>query len=279
MDQPEQRRSERILLSIPIRVIGLDTSGEDFTEDTKTLVVNHGGARIALQHKVAADDSVRIINLENYNEADFRIVGPTRLAGQEVAEWGVECSDAGRNIWGIELSPPLSSVDSEAGALLECRACQTQGFWSLTLMEVEVLNSTGAINRKCTKCNKTTYWTYADVSRRPREFPPGEPVAPAPREADVKKGIEKRREKRMGMKLPIMVKNERGEQEATKTENISKGGLAVSLAMDLMEGDKLSVVCPYTPGSQDIPQKAEVRRRATFPFGGKRLYGIRVIRG
>ena len=278
MGQPEQRRSERILISIPIRVIGLETVSGEFTEDTKTIVVNEAGARIALDHKVAADDAVRIINLENYSEADFRIVGPTLLAGQEVAEWGVECTEVGRSIWGIQLPPPLSGQDSEAGALLECRACKAQGFWPLTLMEVEVLNSTGVINRKCSKCNKITYWAYADVSRRPREFPPTEPVAPAPREAEVKKGIEKRTDKRMGMKLPIMVRNERGEEEVTKTENISKGGLAVSLAMDLVEGDKLSVVCPYTPGSQDIPQKAEVRRRGMFPFDGKRLYGVRYIR-
>ena len=127
MDQSEQRRTERLLLTIPIRVIGLDMGGEDFTEDTHTIVVNHAGARIALQHRVAADDSIRIINLENYNEADFRIVGPTRLAGSEVAEWGVECSEPGRNIWGIELPPPLTQQGSDAGALLECRACHAQG--------------------------------------------------------------------------------------------------------------------------------------------------------
>lgn len=278
MDQPEQRRSERVLISIPIRVMGSDISGESFTEDTQTIVVNQAGARIALQHRVAADDALRIVNLENYNEADFRVVGPTRLSGTEVAEWGVECTEPGRNVWGIALPPPLAGEGSDAGALLECRACHTQGFWPLTLMEVEVLNTTGAVNRSCTECNKTTYWTYADVRRRPREFSPSEPVAPAPREADVKKKIEKRLQKRLAMRLPIMVRNQQGEEEVTKTEDISKGGLAVSLTMDLNVGDSLQVVCPYTPGSQDIPQKGEVRRRATFPFGGKRLYGIQYVR-
>jgi len=277
MDQPEQRRTERLLLSIPIRVIGVDTTGTDFTEDTCTVVLSQAGARITLQHKVLPDDAVRIVNLENYSEADFRIVGPTRLAGSEVPEWGAECTEPGRNIWGIELPKPLSNP-SDAGALLECRACHAQGLWPVTLMEVEVLNTTGLINRLCTQCNKTTYWTYAETTRRPREFPPSEAVAPSPREADAKKNIEKRREKRMGMKLPIMVRNSQGEEEITKTENISTGGWAVSLAMELNVGDRLDIVCPYTLGSQDIPQKGEIRRRATFPFGGKRLYGIQRIR-
>lgn len=275
--EKERRRSERLLLTIPIRVIGKDPSGDDFTEDTHTVVLSHAGARIALRHAVAADDTVRIINLENYNEADFRVVGPTLLKGAEVAEWGVECDEPRRNIWDIELSAPLGGEDWQAGAVLECRACRTQGFWPVTLMEVEVLNTTGAINRSCMKCKKTTYWTYADVSRRPRKFAPTEPVAPAPKEAEAKKNIEKRREKRMGMKLPILVRNQKGEEEITKTENVSKGGAAVSLAMDLEVGDPLEILCPYT-GSQDIPQKAEVRRRAKFPFGGKRLYGVHYLR-
>lgn len=278
MDQPEQRRTERLLLSIPIRVMGTDLSGESFTEDTKTLVVNQAGARISLKARVAAEDSIRIVNLENYNEADFRVVGPTLLSEGAVAEWGVECSEPGRNIWGIALPPPLSREGADAGALLECRACKAQGFWPLSLMEVEVLNTTGLISRSCSKCNKTTYWTYVDVSRRPRPFSPSEPVAPAPREAEVKKKMEKRREKRMAMKLLVLVRNAKGEAEASKSENISKGGLAVSLAMDLKVGDAIEVVCPYTPGSQDIPQKAEVRQRAKFDFGGKRMYGIHYIK-
>lgn len=276
MDPSEPRRPERALLSIPIRVMGTDLASEPFTEDTKTLALDQAGARIALGHRVAADDSIRIVNLDNYSEADFRVVGPTRLSEGQAVEWGVECSEPGRNIWGIEL-PPLSREGADDGTMLECRACQSQGFWPVTLMEMEVLSTTGLINRSCGKCGKTTYWTFADASRRPRPFSPSEPVAPTPREAEAKKKVEKRREKRMALKMPVLVRNAVGEEETTKSDNISKGGLAVSLAMDLKVGDQLQVVCPYT-GSQDIPQKGEVRQRARFEFGGKRMYGIRYVK-
>lgn len=266
------------MLAIPIRVIGLDADTGEFSEDTHTTVVNRTGARIALKHRVAAEETVRIINLENYSEADFRVVGPTRLSGAEAGEWGVEGVEPRRNIWGIELPPPLATPGTEAGALLECRGCRKQGFWPVTLMEVEVLDSTGIIQRQCSQCGKLTYWTYADVSRRPRDFPPSEAVAPAPRVAAVKKKTEKRADKRLGMKLPILVRNQRGEQEITKTENVSKGGVAVSLAMELAMGETLSVVCPYTQGGQGIEHKAAVRRRSTFTFGDMRLYGLHYIR-
>ncbi len=265
-------------MSIPIRVIGFGAVMGEFTEDTHTVVVNQAGARIVLKHPVAAEDVIRMVNLENYNEADFRVVGPTRATGAEVSEWGVECVERGRNIWGIDLPPPLTSEGWVAGALLECRACHKQRLWPVTLMEIEVLDSTGVIQRACALCEKPTYWTYAEVSRRPREFPPSEPVAPGPRTAAVKKQVEKRQAKRLGMKLPILVRNQRGKEEITKTENLSKSGVAVSLAMELAVGDRVTVVCPYTPGAENIEQKAEVRQRATYDIGGMRLYGFRNVR-
>jgi hypothetical protein len=272
MNQEKQRQSER--LSIPIRVIGVSPETGEFTEDSHTVVVDQAGARIVLKQRVAAGEAVRIINLENYNEADFRVVGPTRLPDAQGGEWGVECTEPGRNIWGIELSPSRHVVSAD-GVLLECRACHQQGMTAATLMEVEVLESTGQITRECVQCAKTTYWTYADATRRPREIPPSEPAAPQSTRVVVKTGSERRVHKRLAMKLPVLVRNQRNEQEITKTENVSKGGVAVSLAMDLAVGDSLTVICPYSPGGQNIEQKAEVRWRSPFPFSGMRTYGLR----
>jgi PilZ domain-containing protein len=274
----ERRTTERLPIHISIHVIGFGTADGDFTEDTETLVVNQAGARIALQHHVTADDTIRIVNQETHAEAEFRVVGPTRLKGEEVSEWGVECTEKDHNVWGVELPPPTPREGQDAGALLECRACRVQGFWPLTLMEVEVLDSTGEVNRLCSKCAKITYWTYADINRRPRQFSATEPVAPKPREGQTKKFLERRKFKRMMLRLPIYVRNEKGEEEVSKTDNVSKGGLAVPLAMELKVGDIVSVECPHTSERPDILQKAEVRSRGTFPFDGRRVYGLQYKR-
>jgi hypothetical protein len=243
-----------------------------FSEDTHTLAVNRDGARIGLNAKVDVDDVIRIANLENYSEADFRVVGPMNPPGAE-AVWGVECVERGRNIWGIEFPAPLAS---QAGALLECRACRTQRLWPVTLTEVEVLDSTGVVTRSCGQCGKTTYWTYAEAARRPREFSPSEPTAPPVREVKME---EKRANKRLTMRLPILVRNRRGEEEVSKTDDISKHGVAVTLAVELDEGEQVEILCPYSPQEElKIWQKGEVRRRDKFPFGGRRSYGIHYVR-
>jgi hypothetical protein len=286
MSETERRGTERLLLPVPIRVIAFGTDGGRFTEDTNTVEVNRAGARILLKRRVASGDTLRIINLESFSEADFRVVGPTRLDSGEVAEWGVECTEPGRNIWGIEFAAPVAAQSSQASALLLCQGCGKQAVSVLTLMEVEILDSTGALQRLCDQCGQFSSWTYADVERRPQPPPPAdpavspplaEPAAPAPQAQKAQGGIERRAHKRLPLKLPVVVRTHNGEQEFAKTENISKGGLGVSLCLELAVGEVVRVVCPYSEGGQDLEQRAEVRRRVTFFAGTRWLYGMRYV--
>ncbi len=277
MNEAERRGTERLLLSIPIRVIAFGTRGSGFAEDTYTVEVNRAGARIALKHRVAPDDPLRIVNLQNYHEADFRVVGKTRLAAGEMAEWGVECLDSGRSIWGIDFPPPLRADDSRAGALLECQGCGKQSLCTLTPMEVTVLDSTGSIQRPCEACAQHSSWIPTDGIRSAKapDSPTSASTPPSVKERD--KNIERRAHRRLALKLPVLVRNHRGEEQIVKTENISKGGVAVCLPMMLEVSEIVTVVCPYTAGGQNVEQKAEVRRRANFITGERWLYGLKYL--
>ena len=263
-------------MAIPIRVIGFALGKDNFSEDTVTVEVNREGARIKLNHRVVPKSDVRIINLESYKEADFHVVGPSRMEAGNIAEWGVEYIDKRHNIWGMEF-PAISPFEDQEEAALECRACHKQDVKIVTQMEVDALNSTGLLAFPCDQCKKLTYWNYADSSRRPAVLPPADLVAPpdAPKE---EKGIEKRTAKRMGMKMAILVRNAQGVEEITKTEDVSKGGVAVALSMDLAVNDLVTIVCPYSAQGPRFDQKADVRRRASFTFNDRRLYGFRYLR-
>jgi PilZ domain len=110
------------------------------------------------------------------------------------------------------------------------------------------------------------------------KLPPPDLVAlPASGKPVEKKGIEKRRHKRLGMKLPILVRNAKGVEEVTKTEDLSKGGAAAALSMDLSVGDQVTVICPYSGQAAEPGQKAEVRRRGSFLFNDRRQYGFKYL--
>jgi hypothetical protein len=272
----DRRRSERIRLRVPIRVIGFDEARGRFIEDTHTIVVSDTGSLIAMSHKVFPADIIRIINLENLEEGDFRVVGPSIVKETEVAEWGIEGVDKTRNIWGIKFPPPLP--EDQAGALLECRACHRQEFWPATLLEVEILERTGMIALDCESCRKPTYWIYGEIERRPAAFALADAVAPPPRVVPIRDQAERRRNKRVLLKLPVRVENRIGQSEVIHTENISKTGIAVSIQMELEEGEIVRVMCPYIENGTNIEQKCEVRWRDPYPAGKRRYYGLKYIR-
>lgn len=270
-----QRRTERVKLSIPIRVMCFGGSAGDFVEDTHTLMVNRDGALIALKHRVTPEDTIRIINLENLREADFRVVGEMRLEIPDYSGWGVECLERERTLWDIDFPPPLDPAGSNAGALLECLGCNKQGLLVLSLIEVDLLESAGMLQRLCQHCGQLSTWTYADLTRRPKDVrvPMQPPVKPQVGKWNGK--IERRTYKRIGVKLRALIRNARGEEEIAKTENLSKGGLALCLKMTLSLGEFVTVICPYTGSGQEFEQKAEVRYRAPHVAGVNWFYGLR----
>lgn len=271
MGTANHRRSERIMLSVPILIAGVDKAGQEFSEESRTLVVNREGALIVLQRDLAPETIVRIINLQSDAAANFRVVGPTRLATPQGTEWGVECLKEGVNIWGIEFAP-RSTDESQACALLECLTCNSRFFWPVTLMESEVLNSTGIIQNHCDHCRKTTPWAFADASRRPQ------PVTGTTSPATPAQPFEERRElKRLLVRLPVLVRNPKGEIEITKSENLSQGNLAVALKMELAIGESVTVVCPYTSSGRNLERTAKIVRRENLARLGMVLYGLQYV--
>lgn len=274
MTSADTRSTERVLLAIPIRVLGVKCQSGEFMEDTRTCAVNGAGARIALQHSVAVDDTLRIINLQNYGKADFRVVAPAGKSDQGAMEWGVQFLDQGENIWGIEFAPPLKG---KTGALIQCQDCRKEGFVVLSAEELGSLTNSGLLKRECRWCGKATSWAYSDIGHPPREHQFGAGLKSPARPEQRTDPANQRAKDRRGVKLPILVRGPQGQEEVSKTENISLGGLAVSLAIELHVGDILRVVHPYSPMVKTPERQAVVRRRAAYPFGGRRLYGLQFV--
>ena len=91
---PGRRRSMRVLLSVPITVVGRNAKSQEFTEETRTLVVNAHGALIALAASVAAGQKVTVSNKATQASLECRIVY-------------LGSSQAGRVQMGIEFERPF----------------------------------------------------------------------------------------------------------------------------------------------------------------------------
>ena len=271
--------TERILHKFPIRVAAFGGSAGHFSEETYTVEVNRAGARIALQHRVAPDDTIRIVNLGNLREADFRVIRQDCLAAGGGGDLDVECLDADRNLWDIRFAPTLEPPKEPVGTLLKCGDCGAQSFCTLRDWEFEILES-GPLQRFCETCGAPTPWRHADVNCPAPVAPPlgitatsVATIVELPPEA----WASKRAHKRLALKMSILVRDQKGREEFTKTEDVTKAGVAVCLGLKLEVGDTVAVSCPHTEGGQNFEQKAVVRNRKTFFAGERWLYGLRYI--
>jgi hypothetical protein len=273
--------TERIFHKFPIRVAAFGGSAGNFSEETYTVEVNRAGARIALQHRVAPDDTLRIVNLGNLREADFRVIRQNRLAAEGPGDLDVECLEADRNLWDLQFALPLETHKKPAGALLKCGDCGAQSFCALRDWELEILAS-GPLQRFCPRCGGPTSWRHVGVNSPAAEAPSLETPANSPApivELPPEAWISKRAHKRLALKMPILVRDQKGRQELTKTEDVSKAGVAVCLGLKLEVGDIVEVSCPHTEDGHKLEQKAVVRNRKTFFAGESWIYGLRYVVG
>ncbi len=99
-----QRRSQRILLSVPLRVSGKRTNGTPFVEHTKTLIVNAHGALLQLQEPVEEGQSLNVRNVTTGEEMPCMVVDLSPGANG-VGEIGVQFAQPNPRFWRVSFPP------------------------------------------------------------------------------------------------------------------------------------------------------------------------------
>lgn len=268
----EKRRSPRIMFSIPISLRGVDESGKPFETTGRTVALNRHGARVQVSRLLKPGQTVRVINRTTEAEAEFRVIGPVAPPVDQVGEWGIEClHDVGKNIWNIYFPP--SGEDSDAHVLLACRRCQSMALQSLSLVEVEVLETAGLLTKPCVHCGDSTPWGY---SQRAFEV---ETLTYQTAVTEVTGGsstleAERRKSFRKAAQLPVRVRDYYGETEIAQTENISQDGFCFSSPRTYHVGQGVVVICPYDPGNEKPEVRARIVRAEGVPGSRHFIYGV-----
>jgi hypothetical protein len=98
------RRSERVLLDVPVVLLGETADHRAFREETFTVTVSAHGALLMLQAKVTLGQRVTLANLENQAErrAHVAYVGGDHAG---LAQVGLEFEQPAPGFWPVA-SPP-----------------------------------------------------------------------------------------------------------------------------------------------------------------------------
>ena len=274
----EKRRSDRILLTIPLMVEGTDTKGRTFQADARTLVLNRHGGRIRTKHRLQADQKLNITNTVSRRSSEFRVVGPVSPFSDQGGEYGVEYLHPGRDIWGIQFPPLQQGEVEKSNALLECRKCGQVELLPVSLVEVEVLETSGILTKHCDSCNAISQWSYAKKQMAIPEPPVPEKETQTNTAAPSAVPFEKRRFKRVALQLPIRICNYDGEVEITRSENISKGGFCFISEKWYQPGQGIMVTCPYHSGGANIEVRARVVNCNGTKGSRRRVYGVQFLK-
>lgn len=180
--------------------------------------------------------------------------------------------------WLVPKIEHASLFAAEVNAFIQCGDCQTQVLSAMLPLELENLVADDVVRRSCDNCGKQTSWAYVGRSRQLETARISEAMPDRPHEAMTEESADMRIERRVGLQVPILVRGPKGEQEIARSENLSEGGLGVSLSMNLNVDDALSIVCPYVPGGQGLGNKAQVRHRTTPVRGDTQHYGFSYVR-
>jgi PilZ domain len=279
----EKRRSQRVKLSIPLRIHGIDGAGKPYQCDARTVDLNRHGARIQISRLLAGGETIRVFNAVNRREADFRVAGPvspqTKDGGvfgvvgpisEDPAKrqgYGIESLDHNLNFWGITFPRPVQG-ESSASALLQCRKCQTTAVLNISLVEVDVLETAGIIPWPCDTDGAVTPWGYAEkdpVTQPSPESPTGGPP----------QNLYFRKHRRVSLQLPLRIRKYSGAVEITKCEDISKGGVCFVSQKHYYTGEGVLVACPYNASGQNIEVEAQIVRQQEIEGTNSKIYGVK----
>jgi hypothetical protein len=99
-----KRRSQRVLMQVPVRLYGLDSQGRPFDEETETLAINAHGALVLLQARLTSGSMLNLQHKRTTEEQECSVVflGPVR--GNK-AEIGLEFSAPRPQFWRVAFPP------------------------------------------------------------------------------------------------------------------------------------------------------------------------------
>ncbi len=151
------RRSGRISVAVAILLIGSDSEGRVFSEETKTVVISLHGAGILSRHKLVPEQELILRSLESDRETDIRVVGEIGSQGDFHA-YGVAFVQEVLDFWKASFPPLPASQEHSMVLSLECAGCNAPLVLEHSDFEFDVCAIHGGLVRYCDSCGFATVW-------------------------------------------------------------------------------------------------------------------------
>jgi hypothetical protein len=245
------RQSERVLLTLPIRISGAGEYGKEFVEEGHTVVVSRQGATIMVDRELRPCQNIKVERIGVSKEAMARVVGQI-IRGTEGLLYGIVLVDSNVNLWDISFPAVCEGDKAVLRALLRCDACGQLEVSYLNEFEAGLFLHHRSIARICGRCGGWTTWTQ-----------PRSPVeADSQRQRSCYVLASGTRNQRLHDRIPVdaigSVRHPTLGTEVVLVGNLARGGLSFYSTSTYPEGSRVEMAVPYTSKTPNIYVPARV---------------------
>ena len=261
------RQSERVHLTLPIRISGAGEYAKEFVEEGHTVDVSRQGATIIVDCELRPCQSIKVERIGVSKEAMARVVGQI-IRGTEGLLYGIALVDPNVNLWDISFPAVCEGDKAVLRVLLKCVACGQLEVSYLNEFEAGLFLYHRSIARICGRCGGWTTWT-----------PPRSPV-----EADSRRQrsgyvlASGTRNQRLHDRIPVdaigSVRHPTLGTEVVLVGNLARGGLSFYSTSSYPEGSRVEIAVPYTSKTPNIYVPARVVSSRKGLDNGLIEYGV-----
>jgi hypothetical protein len=274
-----QRESDRVFLSLHIRVSGIAEHGKDLWEEGRTVDVSRRGAAIMVDLELYAGQNIKIQRVGIGKEAVARVVG--RIAGgSEAHVFGVALLDPMPNLWDIAFPAAPDLEKAVLRALLRCIACGRLEVTYLSEFETDLFLRHHCISRICANCGGWTTWT------RPFGHTSTDPHVPVELDGELQGSqqllpsgkLNLRSHDRIQVEAVGCVRHPTLGNEVVLVRDLARGGLSFCSANNYPEGSRMEMAVPYASRAPNIYSPARIVSSRKGAEKGLIEYGVAYLR-
>jgi hypothetical protein len=271
------RQSERVFLTLPIRISGVGEYGKEFLEEGHTVDVSREGATIIVDRELRLGQNIKIQRIGASKEAEARVVG------QIVREtagllYGITLVEPTVDLWDISFPAVCEADKAVLRALLSCIACGQMEVSYLNEFEAELFLYHRSIARICGRCGGWTTWTQPHA-QIPAPHSPVETNSQRQRMCHVlAPGTRNQRSHdRIRADAIGSVRHPTLGTEVVLVGNLARGGLSFYSPSTYAEGSSVEMAIPYTSRAPNIYVPARIVSSRKGERKGLIEYGVSYI--
>jgi PilZ domain len=241
------RQSDRVTLQLQVEASWADNAGVSEKQTAQTLLISRNGGVIRLKEKLYPGQE---IVLNRKLEGDQTKTARARIMAEIDVEpdgfiYAVAILDQRMDFWEIEFPSPHRAEEALARMLMECSFCQRREVVYLNEMELKSFEVRRCVARLCKHCDSPSIWIEAQSEPRFDE--------PLPSRSAVEERVLPRRNRtRVKARVLACIRRRGFQEEVAVCEDLSKGGISFRSRNKYVEGSRLEVAVPYTPGAGAI---------------------------